>query len=209
MTNGPKFPYKNECDFCGTCRAGIFAELRDEDIVSSQPIFYNPVVSTHIEAKATSFSTVVISSSSAAIPANNIYDGVGVEKRKEPGQKQPVRTETDFGERLRAGMASRNEALQQTDITAKTAEAMAQYHARIHSNGRSSMVGVTSQASVQMPKNNGSMAPPLLGFGGPIQAAKQLQSFAAQAKGSAPTQLLKTKEVKKSRHLFLPHYLQD
>ncbi len=60
------------------------------------------------------------------------------------------------------------------------------------------MVGVTSQASVQMPKNNGSMAPPLSGLGGPIQTAKQLQSFPIQAKGSAPTQLLKTKGVKKS-----------
>jgi hypothetical protein len=67
MLNGPKFPYENECDYCGPCRLGIFAELKEQEPNSSQPSFYNPVVTTHIEAKSASSSTLMILSTSAAV----------------------------------------------------------------------------------------------------------------------------------------------
>ena len=131
ITSGPKFPYENESDYCGPCRSGIFAELNEESLNSSQPVFYNPVITTHIEAKSTS-STVVISSTMAAVADNMIGDVFGPDKLKEPApQKPPARSEADFGAHLWTSMANRNEALQQSEITAKTEAAIAQYRARI------------------------------------------------------------------------------
>ncbi len=121
MLNGPKFPYENECDYCGPCRSGIFAELKEQEPNSSQPVFYNPVVTAHIEAKSTSSSTVMISSTSAAVTANKVEDVIGPDKRKAAVPTKPQsRPEQDFGARLRANMANRNEALQQSEITTKT-----------------------------------------------------------------------------------------
>ena len=137
VLNGPKFPYENENDYCGPCRVGIFAELKEEESRSSQPVFNNPVVATHAEAIFTSSSTLVISSTSTANVANKIGDGIGTEKRKESAiEKQPVGSETDFGDRLRASMASRNEALQQSEITVKTETAMVEYRGKFRSDGK-------------------------------------------------------------------------
>jgi len=107
--NGPKFPYEKEIDYCGPCRLAILAELRNQEADSSQPIFSNSVVHTHFEERSTSSSTVLKSSNYAEVPVANI---------------------DNFGERLRAGMASRNESLGQSEITTKTEAAMADYRAR-------------------------------------------------------------------------------
>ncbi len=95
--NGPKFPYENECDYCGPCRSGIFAELREDDCKSSQPVFFNPVVTTQIEAKSTSSSTLVISSTSYSGTAKKKGDGMASDNRNEDAiQKVSARAETDF-----------------------------------------------------------------------------------------------------------------
>ncbi len=199
VMNGPKFPYENEADYCGPCRVGIFAELKEEESKSSQPVFYNPIVATHIEAKSTLSSTLVMSSTSAANVVNKTSYGVGTEKRKESAiEKQPGRTDTDFGERLRASMASRNEALQQSEITVKTEAAMADHRGRFQSNGKHSGNAATLQASTLAPKSKGSMAPPISGPQGTVQVAKQLQGIAAQGKRNAPTQVTTKKSVEKS-----------
>jgi hypothetical protein len=192
--NGLKFPYESEADYCGPCRVGIFAELKEEESTSSQPVFYNPIVTTHIEAKSTLSSTLVMSSTSAANVANKMSYGVGTEKRKQSAtEKQSVRTDTDFGERLRASMASRNEALQQSEITVQTEAALADHRGRFHSGN-----AATLQASTLAPKSKGSMAPPISGHQGSVQVAKQLQGIAAQGKGNAPTQVTTKKTVEKS-----------
>jgi len=80
--NGPKFPYEKESDYCGPCRSGILAELRDEESNSFQPVFHNPVVTTHIEAKSTS-STLVISSTTEAVTGKKIGDVFGPDKHKD------------------------------------------------------------------------------------------------------------------------------
>jgi len=129
--NGPKFPYENESEYCGLCRSGIFTEMKDEeDCNSSQPVYYNPVV-THIEAKSTSSTTVVVSSTSATVPPT-----MGRALQIQP------RTETEFGSRLRAVMAIRNDALGQSEITAKTEEAMTPYRSRLQ-DGKSSGITAT------------------------------------------------------------------
>jgi len=181
--NGPKFPYENENDYCGPCRLAIFAELQDrEDCNSSQPVFHNPVV-THIEAKSTSSTTVVVSSTSAAVPA-----AIGLAPQIRP------RTETDFGNRLRAGMASRNAALQQSEITAQTEEAMTRYRSRTQ-DGNSAP---NPQASVEVPKGGGSLARPQSVQGRPIAISKGLQASVAQAKGKAQPQVQKKKQMEPS-----------
>ena len=152
--NGLKFPYENECDYCGPCRSGIFAELREDDCKSSQPVFFNPVVTTQMEAKSTSSSTIVISSTSYSGTAKKKGDGMASDKRNEDAiQKVSARAETDFGERMRTSMARRNEALQQTEITAKTEAAMALHRGRMQSEGKSSGITATTQASFQAPKS--------------------------------------------------------
>jgi hypothetical protein len=156
--NGPKFPYENENDYCGPCRLAIFAELRNQEADSSQPIFSNSVVHTHFEERSTSSSTVLKSSNYAEVPVGNI---------------------DNFGERLRAGMASRNESLGQSEITAKTEAAMAEYRARRGTP--------TQLATVPVSKGNGNVESKIAGKGGPIVVAKQLQATAAQAKDIVPT----------------------
>ncbi len=178
--NGPKFPYENELDYCGPCRSAIFAEAKtQEDMESSQPVFYNPVV-TQMEAKSTSSTTVVISSTSGAVPATMVL----------APQRQP-RTEDDFGSRLRATMAARNEALGQSEITAKSEEAMRSYRATRIQDGKPSGATSTPQTSVQPPKAKGSIAPPMSGPGGPIAVAKNVAATAAQVKKSAIPQVQK------------------
>jgi hypothetical protein len=150
VLNGPKFPYENECDYCGPCRSGIFAELKEQEPNSSQPVFYNPVVTSHIEATSTSSSTVIMSSTSAAVTANKVGDDIGPDKCKEAVPTKPQsRPDEDFGARLRASMANRNEALQQSEITVKTEAAMSQHRARILSDGRSGGIAGIAQASIQ------------------------------------------------------------
>ena len=183
--NGPKFPYENECDYCGPCRSAIFAQLKDEeDCNSSQPVFYNPVV-THIEAKSTSSTTVVMSSTSAAVPAS-----LGLAPQIQP------RTESDFGSRLRTGMASRNELLGQSEITGQTDSAMATYRAKIlDRDTRSSGVTSTPQSTVEVPKAKGSMAPPPSGHGGSIAVTKKQAAAAPQAKESTIPHVERKKEA--------------
>jgi hypothetical protein len=153
---------------------------------SSQPVFYNPVV-TQMEAKSTSSTTVVISSTSGAVPAT-----MGLAPQRQP------RTEDDFGSRLRATMAARNEALGQSEITAKSEEAMKSYRATRIQDGKPSGATSTPQTSVQPPKAKGSIAPPMSGPGGPIAVAKNVAATAAQVKESAIPQVQKKKKAEPS-----------
>jgi hypothetical protein len=124
--------------------------LREDDFKLSQPVFFNPVVTTQMEAKSTSSSPIVISSTSYSGTAKKKSDGMASDKRNEDAiQKVSARAETDFGERLRTNMARRNEALQQTEITAQTETAMAFHRGRMQSEGKSSGVTATAQASFQ------------------------------------------------------------
>jgi hypothetical protein len=159
--NGPIFPYEKESDYCGPCRSAILTEFRSQEPEFSQPFFSNPVVHTHFEEKSTSSSTVVMSSISAAVPVANT---------------------NNFGERLRAGMASRNESLGQSEITAKTEAAMANHRARIQNVAPVARGTSTQQATVPVSKGKGNVEPTISGKGGPIAVAKQLQATVSQAK---------------------------
>jgi len=152
---------------------------------SSQPVFYNPVV-THMEAKSTSSTTVVISSAGGAVAAT-----MGLAPQRQP------RTEDDFGRRLRATMATRNEALGQSEITANTEAAMEIYRATRIQDAKPSRATSTPQTSVGPPKAKGSIALPMSGSGGPIAVAKDVTAT-AQVKESAVPQVQKKKKVEPS-----------
>ena len=94
-------------------------------------------------------------------------------------------------------MASRNDALGQSEITAKTEEAMTRNRSRLQ-DGKSSGITATPQATVQGPKGKVSLAQPTSGHGGPIAVAKQLQASAAHAKDVALPQVKKKKKKEPS-----------
>jgi hypothetical protein len=149
------------------------AELKEEDLNFSQPLFSNPVVMTYVEAKSTSSSTVVTLSTSGAVSAS--------EQRRESATQKSKPTEADFGDRLRASMASRNQALQQSEITTQTEASMEKYRSRAQLGGESARSSTTQASSKS-------------GLGGPIQVAKQLQEAAAVKKAGAPSQAKKKME---------------
>ncbi len=68
------------------------------------------------------------------------------DQRKEAGTLKPSRPETDYKDRLRAVIASRNDALQQSEITTQTEAAMEQYRTRAQL-GRSTASASTTQSS--------------------------------------------------------------
>ncbi len=139
---GPKFPYEKENDYCGPCRAGILAQVTEDSLTPSQPIFYNPVTTSHVEHQSTSSTSYF--STLAPVVVNN---GEGINRlvsdhRQVSGPSKKPRTESDFGERLRNGMATHNEALQQSEITTKTEEAMTRHRSTINSAGGGKAIGV-------------------------------------------------------------------
>ena len=95
-------------------------------------------------------------------------------------------------------MAARNEALGQSEITAKSEEAMRSYRATRIQDGKPSGATSTPQTSVRPPKGKGSIAPPMSGPGGPIAVAKNVAATAAQVKESAIPQVQKKKKAEPS-----------
>jgi len=81
-------------------------------------------------------------------------------------------------------MSRRNEALRQPEITAKTEEAMAEYRNRVQDG-----IAAIPKAAVKGTDVKGSTTVPIMGNGGPIQVAKQLQAADALKKGKAPPQV--------------------
>jgi hypothetical protein len=126
-----------------------------------------------METTSTSSSTVVLSSTSAAVPSIAA-----------PGKQKPIPSENDFEERLRSTMSRRNEALRQPEITAKTEEEMAKYRNRIQDG-----IAAIPKVAVKGTDVKGSTTVPIKGHGGPIQVAKQLQAADALKKGKGPPQV--------------------
>ena len=64
---GPKFPYEKESEYCGPCRVGILAQVTEDSLTTTQPIFFNPVTTSDVEHRSMSSIIVALCASNEKV----------------------------------------------------------------------------------------------------------------------------------------------